>query len=279
MKLGQILVENQKQVICVNGDSFQRMRVRCLSEVIARPDRKIEFEDAEPIRTTEFSWLPPVDRPRKIICIGRNYAEHAKESGSDVPEIPVVFSKFDTALTPHQGHVELPGLSQQVDFEAELVVVIGKTAKNVTREVAMDHVFGITCGNDISARDWQKGKPGGQWLLGKSFDSFAPVGPTVTTMDEVGDLQNLNIELTLNGKVMQSSNTRQMIFPVDFLISHLSSFCTLLPGDLIFTGTPEGVGAARKPPVFLAQGDEITVKIDGCDDLISQVIQSESKES
>lgn len=276
MKLGQIIVENQRQVVCVNGDSFQKLNVDSIADLVNASPGRIEFEDAQPMDGVDFTWLPPLTRPEKIICIGRNYAEHARESGSDIPEIPVVFSKFPTALSPHQGIVELPALSQEVDFEAELVVVISRGGKNIPRETALEHVFGITCGNDISARDWQKGKPGGQWLLGKSFDTFAPLGPTITTLDEVHDIQDLDISLELNGTTMQSSNTRNMIFPIDYLISHLSNFCTLHPGDLIFTGTPEGVGAARTPPVFLKAGDRLVVKIDGCDDLESQVVASGS---
>ena len=276
LKLGQILIDDQLQVICLNGRSFQRINVHSVSELIARRLENVDFQEAQELDSVDFTWTTPITRPGKIICIGRNYAEHAKESGSDIPEIPVVFNKFPTALAPHQGTVTLPKISQQVDYEAELVVVISKAGKNIPRDAALDHVFGITCGNDISARDWQKGKPGGQWLLGKTFDSFAPLGPTIVTLDEIDDIQNLEISLELNGKLMQASNTRHMIFPVDYLVSHLSQFCTLQPGDLIFTGTPEGVGAARNPPVFLQPGDELVVKIDGCDDLTSQVIASES---
>lgn len=275
MKLGQILVDDQPQVICINGETFQTIEADSMSDLIGRKLGRAAFREARPLDSIEFTWLPPVLQPSKIICIGRNYAEHAKESGADIPEIPVVFNKFPTALTPHQGNVTLPALSQEVDFEAELVVVISQRGRNIPRDKALEHVFGITCGNDISARDWQKGKPGGQWLLGKSFDSFAPLGPTIVTLDEIDDLGNLDISLELNGTVMQSSNTRHMIFPVDYLVSHLSKFCTLQPGDLIFTGTPEGVGAARTPPVFLKPGDELVVKLEGCDDLINRVRSDE----
>jgi 2-keto-4-pentenoate hydratase/2-oxohepta-3-ene-1,7-dioic acid hydratase in catechol pathway len=138
----------------------------------------------------------------------------------------------------------------------------------------MDHVFGYTCGNDISARDWQKGRPGGQWLLGKTFDTFAPLGPTIITKDEIANVHQLEISLELNGNTMQHSNTKNLIFPIDFLISHLSRFCTLQPGDLLFTGTPSGVGAARKPPVYLQPEDQLVVKIDGCNDLENKVVSS-----
>ena len=157
----------------------------------------------------------------------------------------------------------LPPISQKVDFEAELVVVIGKQGRNIERSQAMSHVFGYCCGNDISARDWQKEKPGGQWLLGKTFDGFAPLGPCIVTADEIPDPHRLEIMLRLNGETMQHSNTSHLIFPIDFLIEHLSKFVTLHPGDLIFTGTPEGVGAGRTPPVFLKSGDVLKVEIEG----------------
>ena len=235
-----------------------------------------QFNRVMSIDEVSFSWLPPITTPNKIFCIGRNYAEHAKETGADIPEIPVVFSKFATALTSHQSKIQLPAISNEVDFEAELVVVIGKSGRCISIENAMDHVYGYCCGNDISARDWQKGKPGGQWLLGKTFDTFAPLGPTIVSKDAIQAVDQLNIELLLNGKQMQNSNTNHLIFPIDVLINHLSKFCTLLPGDLIFTGTPSGVGAARKPPVFLKPGDELIVRIDGFDDLKNYVVESDS---
>lgn len=278
MKLGQIKTADGNQTVRFDEQTasyHQLPNVSILELIEGGLEQLTELPQSAATQidatATDLDWLPPIENPAKIICIGRNYAEHAKESGSDIPEIPVVFNKFSTALTPHRGNVVLPEISNEVDFEAELVVVIGKSGRNISREHALEYVFGVTCGNDISARDWQKGKPGGQWLLGKTFDTFAPLGPTIVTMDEIADIQDLNISLTLNGTTMQASNTRHMIFPVDFLISHLSKFCTLHPGDLIYTGTPEGVGAARTPPRFLQSGDELVVKIDGCDELVNQV--------
>lgn len=219
----------------------------------SRPNQLLRLEQITP--------LPPTFNNPKIICIGKNYSDHAREMGGEPPTIPVVFSKFSSALTPHRSEIFLPPISDQVDFEAELVVVIGKRGKNITRQNAMQHVLGYSCGNDISARDWQKEKPGGQWLLGKTFDTFAPLGPYLVTSDEVGDPHQLDIQLRLNGQTMQSANTNQLIFPIDYLISHLSQFTTLMPGDLLFTGTPSGVGAARKPPIFLTAGDVLEVQI------------------
>lgn len=275
LKIGQIQLEDRRALVCVNGDTFQEIEVNSLRDLIIGNPASIQFKDSQAFASVQYEWLPPTTDPGKIICIGRNYAEHARESGSDIPEIPVVFNKFSSALTSHLGQVVLPEISEEVDFEAELVIVIAREGRNIPREKALDYVFGVTCGNDISARDWQKGRPGGQWLLGKTFDTFAPLGPTIVTIDEINDVQDLGISLTLNGETMQSSNTSHMIFPVDFLISHLSKFCTLEPGDLIFTGTPEGVGAARTPPVFLKPGDELSIKIDGCDDLTHGVVAAD----
>jgi 2-keto-4-pentenoate hydratase/2-oxohepta-3-ene-1,7-dioic acid hydratase in catechol pathway len=206
--------------------------------------------------------LAPIPDPQKVICVGLNYADHAKESGVAPPDEPVFFSKFPTAVAAHGDPISLPKVSTQVDYEAELVVVIGRGGKNIPRGEALSHVAGYCPGHDVSARDWQLNKPGKQWLLGKTFDTFAPYGPTLTTPDEAGDPNNLRIALRLNGTVMQDSSTTQLIFKIDELVSYISNVCTLLPGDIIFTGTPPGVGAARKPPVFLKPGDTVEVEIE-----------------
>ena len=207
--------------------------------------------------------LPPVPPPEKVVCIGLNYRDHAIETGAEIPSEPVVFSKFNTAIIGHGDTIRLPRIAQEVDYEAELVVVIGKTAKQVTTETASEHIFGYTCGHDVSARDWQKGRPGGQWLLGKSFDTFGPLGPCLVTHAELPDAGNLRVRMHLNGEVVQDSTTAQLIFDIPTLIAHLSTVFTLHPGDVIFTGTPPGVGAARKPPLFLQPGDECCVEIEG----------------
>jgi 2-keto-4-pentenoate hydratase/2-oxohepta-3-ene-1,7-dioic acid hydratase in catechol pathway len=206
--------------------------------------------------------LAPIPDPQKVICVGLNYADHAKESGVAPPDEPVFFSKFPTAVAAHGDPISLPKVSTQVDYEAELVVVIGRGGKNIPRGEALSHVAGYCPGHDVSARDWQLNKPGKQWLLGKTFDTFAPYGPTLTTPDDAGDPNNLRIALRLNGTTMQDSSTTQLIFKIDELVSYISNVCTLLPGDIIFTGTPPGVGAARKPPVFLKPGDTVEVEIE-----------------
>ncbi|MEO1615227.1 MAG: fumarylacetoacetate hydrolase family protein [Planctomycetota bacterium] len=216
-----------------------------------------KWQDAPP------AMLPPVPMPEKLFCIGLNYRDHAIETGASIPTQPVVFSKFNTAIIGHGETIELPPISQRVDYEAEMVVVVGKEAKNVSVDRAMEFVFGYTCGHDVSARDWQKGRPGGQWLLGKTFDTFAPIGPCVSLASEIADPGNLRVQMTLNGTVVQDSTTAQLIFDIPTLIAHLSKFVTLKPGDLIFTGTPPGVGDAKDPPIYLQSGDQCEVTVEG----------------
>ena len=212
--------------------------------------------------------------PCNIYCIGRNYAEHAKEGGAEVPETPVIFMKPTTAVTNPGSPVVIPACSSQkgeVDFEAELAVVIGKLGRNISETDALDYVLGYTIGNDISARKFQKHSGGGQWIRGKSFDTFCPLGPAIVTQDEVEDVQGLGIKLTLNGQVMQEDVTGNMIFPVAELIAYISRDTTLLPGTVIMTGTPSGVGFAREPAVWLKAGDEMVVEIEGIGSLCNTV--------
>jgi 2-keto-4-pentenoate hydratase/2-oxohepta-3-ene-1,7-dioic acid hydratase in catechol pathway len=215
-------------------------------------------------------WFAPVPRPGKIICIGLNYRDHAAESKMPIPEKPVVFSKFSTAVIGPGEPVVLPSTSQQVDYEAELAVVIGRRAKNVTADRAYDYVLGYTAFNDVSARDFQFAD--GQWQRGKSCDTFAPMGQTIVTTDAIPDPHRLSIKLVLNGQTMQDSNTDQLIFGVPALIEFLSQTITLEPGDVIATGTPPGVGFARTPPVFLKSGDDMEVLIEGMGGLGNPVV-------
>ncbi len=218
-----------------------------------------------------FRLLPPVPRPEKVICIGVNYADHAAEVGIEVPEEPVVFNKFVSALIAHGDEIHLPKVSDRVDYEAELVVVIGKRGRDIAGSDAWDYVAGYCCGNDVSARDWQKGKPARQWLLGKTFDTFAPLGPELVLKDEVADPMRLDIRLRLNGQVMQDSNTSQCIFDIPTLIAYVSQVVTLNVGDLIYTGTPPGVGDMRTPPVYLKPGDTVEVEIESLGTLVNRV--------
>ncbi len=230
--------------------------------------------DAVKYETGRVRFLPPVPDPRKIVCVGLNYRDHAAESGAPIPREPVLFSKYSTALVGHDAPIVLPAVSSEVDYEAELVVVIGRGGRHLTAEQAKGHVAGYTIGHDVSARDWQLKKDGKQWMVGKTFDTFAPCGPVLVTADEVPDPHGLGIRLRLNGQTMQDSNTKQMIFPVWEVVSYLSQVFTLEPGDLIYTGTPPGVGFARKPPLVLKPGDVCEVEIDGLGVLRNPVVGS-----
>jgi 2-keto-4-pentenoate hydratase/2-oxohepta-3-ene-1,7-dioic acid hydratase in catechol pathway len=207
-----------------------------------------------------------------VICVGLNYADHARESGVAPPEEPVLFNKFPSALAAHGQPIVLPRESGEVDYEAELVVIIGRGGRHIAQQDAFDHVAGYCPGHDVSARDWQLRKPGKQWLLGKTFDTFAPYGPALVTRDEAPDPSNLRIQFRLDGQTLQDSSTKELIFPIDALIAYISQVCTLKPGDLIFTGTPPGVGFARKPPIFLQQDNVAEVEIEGLGVLSNPVV-------
>ncbi len=217
--------------------------------------------------------LAPV-APPAILCIGLNYRRHAMETGSKIPSHPVLFMKSPGAVQHPGDPIEIPRhlASNQVDFEAELAVVIGRTCKNVARADALDYVLGYTCGHDVSAREWQRDFGGGQFCRGKTFDTFAPLGPHIVTTDEIPDPNALRIRTILNGETVQDSSTADMIFDVATLIEFLSGSTTLLAGTVIFTGTPEGVGMARTPPRWLAPGDTVTIAIEGIGELTNPVI-------
>ena len=217
--------------------------------------------------------LAPV-QPTSIICIGLNYRKHAEETGAKFPEVPVVFFKGINTLQNPGDAIKIPThmRSEEVDYECELAVVIGRACKNVSRQNALDYVLGYTCANDVSARDWQIKRGGGQWCRGKSFDTFSPLGPALVIRDEIPDPNTLKIRTVLNGQVMQDWNTNDMIFNVPALIEFLSGSTTLLPGTVILTGTPHGVGMARKPPVWLKPGDSVTIEIEKIGALTNPVI-------
>lgn len=214
--------------------------------------------------------IAPVD----ILCIGLNYRRHAEEGGQAIPEHPVLFMKTSSAVQNPGDPIVLPTRlkSDAVDYECELAVVIGKPCKNVSRAEALGYVLGYTCANDVSARDWQLKKGGTQWCRGKTFATFAPLGPCLVTADEVPNPNALRIRTVLNGEVMQDWNTDDMIFDVATLIEFLSGSTLLSPGTVILTGTPHGVGAARKPPVFLKPGDTVTIDIEGIGELTNPVV-------
>lgn len=223
--------------------------------------------------TNAVKLLPPVPKPSKILCVGLNYRDHAIEGGKAIPTEPVLFAKYPNTLIASGDPIKLPKVAQKVDYEAELVIVVGKRGRHIPNDdTAFQHVGGYTCGHDVSARDWQFRGEEKQWSIGKTFDTFAPTGPVLVTPDELGDPHKLQVQLRLNGATMQNSNTKEFIFGVPHMLWFLSQVVTLEPGDLIFTGTPPGVGIARKPPVLLKAGDVAEVEIEGIGTLRNPVV-------
>jgi 2-keto-4-pentenoate hydratase/2-oxohepta-3-ene-1,7-dioic acid hydratase in catechol pathway len=214
--------------------------------------------------------LAPIPRPPKLICIGLNYRDHAAEARQEIPTIPTVFSKFSNTVIGPGDAIVLPKISRKTDYEAEFAFVIGIGGRHIAAADWQRHVFGYTAFNDVSARDVQSATS--QWMIGKSFDTFAPMGPCLVTADEVPDPHALDISLRIGGEVLQHSNTRELIFKIPELVAHLSSVTTLEPGDVVATGTPGGVGFARKPPRYLQPGDEVIVSIEGIGELRNPVV-------
>ncbi|MEC0208592.1 fumarylacetoacetate hydrolase family protein [Paenibacillus ehimensis] len=224
-----------------------------------------------------LTYGPCVPHPNKIICVGLNYRKHAEETNAPIPQYPILFNKFNNTLTGHGQDVPLPvSVTSKVDYEAELVIVIGKKAKYVSKESALDHVFGYCNVNDLSARDLQMRTQ--QWLLGKSCDGFSPLGPYLVTADEVGDPNNLSIRCIVNGEVRQNSNTSDMIFHCDEIVSYISQHMTLVPGDVILTGTPEGVvlGYPEDKQVYLKDGDIVTIEIEKLGSLTNRMVNEQA---
>ena len=213
---------------------------------------------------------PCVPQPGKILCVGLNYARHAAEGGQQIPATPVLFSKFNNSLAAPDEDVPLPAAAVEYDYEVELVAVIGRRARDVSEAAALDHIVGYCCGNDISARDLQMLT--GQWLLGKTLDKFLPLGPCLVTADEVPDPQSLRLRCWLNGELRQDSNTADMIFSVAEILSYTSRYMTLEPGDIISTGTPEGVILGRSPRVWMRAGDQVSVELDGLGRLSNRLV-------
>ena len=230
-----------------------------LAETLHRGDKPEPIGPSVP--RSEVELLAPVPRPGKFLCIGLNYRDHAAESGMDVPKEPVVFNKFATSVLAHDAAVQIPVGADKLDYEAELAFVIGRRARNVSVEEAGEYILGYTCVNDISERGWQFSD--GQWARAKGSDGFGPMGPAIVTGDALSDPGDLGIRLRLNGETMQDSRTDQLVFGIPALVAFLSRHFTLEPGDVIATGTPPGVGFARKPPIYLKSGDVMEVEIDG----------------
>jgi 2-keto-4-pentenoate hydratase/2-oxohepta-3-ene-1,7-dioic acid hydratase in catechol pathway len=207
-----------------------------------------------------------------LICAGLNYRDHAEETGSQIPTEPIIFNKFPSAVVGPGDAVVLPKNVAKPDYEAELAFVVGPGGRHIPAAAWHGHVYGYMCLNDVSARDWQIGRPGGQWLLGKTFDTFAPTGPWLTTADEIEDPHNLDIQLSIDGEVLQKSNTRNLIFRLPELLAYISSVVTLEPGDIVCTGTPGGVGMGRTPNRWLRAGEEMAVEIQALGRLVNPLV-------
>lgn len=285
MKLVTFEIDGEKKVGAVREDE-----VVCLNEVLNQPDltmlqlvekgldyvKEIEGKVQSADHRTVFEWSEvsikaPIENPGKVVCVGNNYMDHCREQNVEPPKKPLIFSKWPSCIVGPNDRIVLPKESKQVDYEAELGAVIAKQGKNIKPESALDHVFGYIIVNDISARDVQFSD--GQWVRGKSFDTFAPCGPYLVTADEIGDPQNLSIQTRVNGQTLQDSNTREMIFNVAHIISYLSKGFTFESGDLLATGTPHGVGVFRNPQVFLEDGDEVTIEIEGLGSLTNTCVR------
>jgi 2-keto-4-pentenoate hydratase/2-oxohepta-3-ene-1,7-dioic acid hydratase in catechol pathway len=268
MKIAQFHDEHTLRLGIIEGDNLLPIQFKgTMKDFIAsgedpRPAGK-------PVPLPEVRLAPPIRNPSKIIAVGLNYGDHAEESKGKVPPIPLLFAKFPNTLIGHRDPIDWDThVTKKVDFEAELAVIIGKRVKACSEKEAMASVFGYTCANDVSARDLQFGD--GQWVRGKSLDTFCPLGPWIVTKDEIRDPQSLKIQCRVNEKLMQDSNTGQMIFPVSNLIRFISKHFTLNPGDIILTGTPSGVGSFRDPPIYLKNGDEVMVEIERIGRLVNK---------
>jgi len=221
-------------------------------------------------KAADVTLLAPIPRPRKLICVGLNYRDHAAESKMEIPSVPTIFSKFASSVIGPGEDIVLPKNSVKPDYEAEFAFVIGKPGRHVPADRWQEHVFGYTIVNDVSARDFQMATS--QWLMGKTFDTFAPVGPWIVTADQIADPHQLDIRMTISGQVLQNSNTRELIFRIPELVAYLSSAFTLEPGDIVSTGTPAGVGFGHKPPRWLKAGDECVVYVEGIGELRNPVV-------
>ena len=269
LKLVTYSVErNGPRVGILEGEEIRPLAHEDMIEFIEYGGSPEPGEDTVPLAAARIH--APIARPQKVIGIGLNYEDHAAETGADIPEKPIVFAKYPNTVIGPGEPIRIPPITEQADYEAELAVIIGSAARNVSESEALGHVFGYTNANDVSSRDLQFSE-GGQWTRSKSIDTFCPLGPFIATRDEVEDPQDLSIRCILNGEVMQDGTTSKMIFSVAELVSFLSQAMTLVPGDVIVTGTPPGVGSARDPQVWLKAGDEVTIEIEGLGTLTNPV--------
>jgi 2,4-diketo-3-deoxy-L-fuconate hydrolase len=268
MKLVRFGADGEARVGMAEGDRVLELRERDLMAVLR--DRGVAADVTAEHGLDEVTLGPPIPRPGKIVCVGLNYRDHAQETGQPLPEVPLLFAKFPNSITGPESVIEVPSMTKALDWEAELAVVIGVNARDLPASSALTAVAGYMNMNDVSARDVQIGE-GGQWTRGKSFDTFAPTGPYLVTAEEIEDPQDLAVACWVNGETVQSGTTADMIFPVAELIAFISQSLTLEPGDIIATGTPAGVGMARAPQLFLDEGDEVVVEVEGLGRLVNHV--------
>ncbi len=274
LKNNTLVIVSKKGIIPIERLGFKGSMLDLINSGVEKIERiKNSIEEINNENFIEAnSFAAPITNPSKIVAIGLNYYDHAKEAKLDIPKSPLVFAKFNNSITGPTDPIIIPKeITKEVDYEAELGVVIGKRAKNISKEDALDYVFGYTVLNDISARDIQFGDR--QWVRGKSLDTFCPIGPVIVTKDEITDPQNLEIGCEVNGEILQQDNTKNMIFSIAEIISRLSHSFTFEPGDIIATGTPSGVGFSRKPPIFLKHGDVVKTWIKGIGELINTVVE------
>ena len=265
-----ILSQDRVVSLAAGGFSDILQIIRDWDTAKAKIEGVASAQSAASVPADSVKLLAPIPRPSKLICVGLNYRDHAIESGMEIPKTPTIFNKFATAIIGQGDSIVLPKSSEKPDYEAEFAFVIGKGGRHLPADRWRDHGFGYTIVNDVSARDYQMATS--QWLMGKTFDTFAPMGPALVTADEIADPHALDISLRINGEVLQSSNTRELIFKIPDLIAFLSSVFTLEPGDVVSTGTPSGVGFARKPPRYLKDGDDVVVSVQGLGELRNAVI-------
>lgn len=236
--------------------------------------KTIANEGKHRVSLNDVKLLAPVQNPDKIACVGLNYRGHCEEQKLPLPKEPMVFSKFSSCIVGPYDDIKYPTVSDQVDWEVELAVVIGKKGYNIPESQSLDHVFGYTIAQDISARDWQKQRNGGQFLLGKAMDTFCPLGPAIVTKEAINNIYDLKISTKVNGELKQSGNTGELIHKIESIIARISSCVTLMPGDVILTGTPAGVGMHRSPPEFLKPGDVVTSEIDQIGVIENKVVKN-----
>ena len=261
MRIAQFLFNHETRLGIVEGDRIYPLQFQGSMIDLIGSESKAEKANEIPIALNQVRFAPAVSNPSKIVALGLNYLDHARESKGTIPRVPLIFAKFPNSLAGHKESIAWhQAITKKVDFEAELAVIMGRKTYRCEEKEALDSVFGYCCANDVSARDLQFGD--GQWVRGKSLDTFCPLGPWIVSRDEIPDPHSLGIKTIVNGTTMQDSSTAMMIFKIPRVIHFLAGHLTLMPGDIILTGTPHGVGAFREPPIYLKDGDEVVIEIE-----------------